>query len=236
MGKLLSGVTCPEAWLSGPTAIVTVFAYFATDFHKGIEGYTFPVPVDDSVLVAQAQAGDEQAFGELAARYEGKLRLYVWHIVGEEETARDLVQEAFLKAWANLHRYDRSFRFSTWLFRIAHNLAVDTLRRRRHTDVPLTTVDEEGELRELPLRDALRSPLEQLANKQLAQALEEEIAKLEGSLRELVVLRHFVGLAYQDIAELKGLPLGTVKNKLFRAHSVLRKALAPFLGQVGGLE
>ncbi|MCX7895645.1 MAG: sigma-70 family RNA polymerase sigma factor [Thermoanaerobaculum sp.] len=194
------------------------------------------MPVDDSVLVAQAQAGDEQAFGELAARYEGKLRLYVWHIVGEEETARDLVQEAFLKAWANLHRYDRTFRFSTWLFRIARNLAVDTLRRRRHIDVPLTAVDEEGEVRELPIRDALRSPLEQLANKQLAQALQAEIERLPAGLRELVVLRHFVGLQYQEIAELKKLPLGTVKNKLFRAHSVLREALAPFLGQLGGLE
>ncbi|MGC8917530.1 MAG: RNA polymerase sigma factor [Thermoanaerobaculum sp.] len=192
--------------------------------------------VDDSVLVARAQAGDEQAFGELARRYEGKLRLYVLHIVGHEETARDLVQESFLRAWGNLHRYDRSFRFSTWLFRIAHNLAVDTLRRRRHTDVSLTTVDEEGEVWELPLRDGLRSPLEQLANKQLAQALEAEIAKLPASLRELVMLRHFAGLQYQEIAELKGLPLGTVKNKLFRAHSVLREALAPFLGQVGGLE
>ncbi|MCS7182931.1 MAG: sigma-70 family RNA polymerase sigma factor [Thermoanaerobaculum sp.] len=194
------------------------------------------MPVDDSVLVEQAQAGDEQAFGELAARYEGKLRLYVWHIVGEEETARDLVQEALLKAWANLHRYDRTFRFSTWLFRIARNLAVDTLRRRRHIDVPLTAVDEEGEVRELPIRDALRSPLEQLANKQLAQALQAEIERLPAGLRELVVLRHFVGLQYQEIAELKKLPLGTVKNKLFRAHSVLREALAPFLGQLGGLE
>jgi RNA polymerase sigma-70 factor (ECF subfamily) len=188
------------------------------------------------VLVAQAQAGDEQAFGELACRYEGKLRLYVWHLVGDEETARDLVQEAFLRAWANLHRYDSTYRFSTWLFRIAHNLAVDSLRRGGQWTVPLETVDEEGEVRELPLRDSLRSPMEQLANKQLAQALREEIDKLPPALRELVVLRHFVGMAYQEIADLKGLPLGTVKNKLFRAHSVLRKALEPFLGQVGGLE
>ncbi len=219
---------------AGP--IVAVFLLLATCFHKSQQRYTLPVPVDDSVLVAQAQAGDEQAFGELACRYESKLRFYVWHMVGDEETARDLVQEAFLRAWANLHRYDPSYRFSTWLFRIAHNVAVDSLRRGRHLKVPLETVDEEGEVRQLPLRDALRSPLEQLANKQLAQALEREIAQLPEGLRELVVLRHVVGLAYQEIAELKGLPLGTVKNKLFLAHSVLRKALAHFLGQVGGLE
>jgi RNA polymerase sigma-70 factor (ECF subfamily) len=208
----------------------------ATCFHKAVAGYTAPVPVDDAVLVRQAQAGDEQAFGELARRYEGKLRVYVLRMVGEEETARELVQEAFLRAWANLPRYDPTFRFSTWLFRIAHNLAVDNLRRGRHQWVSLETVDEDGEVRELPLASSGRSPLEQLANKELARALEEAIAQLPAHLRELVVLRHMVGLAYQEIAELKGLPLGTVKNKLFRAHSVLRKALAPFLGQVGGLE
>ncbi|MGQ9495147.1 MAG: RNA polymerase sigma factor [Thermoanaerobaculaceae bacterium] len=194
------------------------------------------MPLDDAVLLSQAQKGDEQAFGELASRYEAKLRMYVWQIVGEEETARDIVQEAFCKAWTNLDRYDPTYRFSTWLFRIAHNLAVDSLRRQKHVVVPLESVDEEGEVWQLPLPTSTRNPMEQLANKELALALEKEVAKLPPRLRELIVLRHVLGLAYQEIADLKGLPLGTVKNKLFRAHSVLRKALAPFLGQVGGLE
>lgn len=192
--------------------------------------------LDDAVLLYQAQKGDEQAFGELASRYQGKLAMYVRQIVGEEETARDIVQEAFCKAWANLDRFDPTYRFSTWLFRIAHNLAVDSLRRRKQVTVPLESVDEEGEVWQLPLPTSTRNPLEQLANKELALALEKEVAKLPPRLRELIVLRHVLGLAYQEIADLKGLPLGTVKNKLFRAHSVLREALAPFLGQVGGLE
>lgn len=216
--------------------MLPVFSTLATRFHKLPTGYTNRVPLDDAVLISQAQGGDEQAFGELASRYEGKLRMYVWQIVGEEEMARDIVQEAFCKAWANLDRYDPAYRFSTWLFRIAHNLAVDALRRQKHVAVPLESVDEEGEIWQLPLPTPTRNPLEQLANKELALALEKEVAKLPPRLRELIVLRHVLGLAYQEIADLKGLPLGTVKNKLFRAHSVLREALAPFLGQVGGLE
>ena len=83
-------------------------------------------------------------------------------------------------------------------------------------------------------RPGRRGPLGDLANRELAEALHREIAKLPPSYRELVVLRHLVGLAYNEIADLKGLPLGTVKNKLFRAHSVLREALGEYLGQVGG--
>lgn len=193
------------------------------------------MPLEDGVLISQAKKGDEQAFGELASRYEGKLRMYVRQIVGEEETTRDIVQEAFCKAWENLDRYDPTYRFSTWLFRIAHNLAVDSLRRQKRLAIPLESVDEEGEVWELPLPTSFRNPFEQLVNKELALALEKEVGKLPPRLRELIILRHVLGLAYQEIADLKGLPLGTVKNKLFRAHSVLREALAPFLGQVGGL-
>ena len=82
--------------------------------------------------------------------------------------------------------------------------------------------------------DARRGPLGDLENRELARALARQIQQLAPAYRELIVLRHLVGLAYNEIAELKGMPLGTVKNKLFRAHSVLREALGEFLGQVGG--
>jgi len=202
--------------------------------------YTLAVPAgaeDDAVVVARLLAGDETAFAVLVARYEGKLRAYVARILGVEEEARDVVQETFIRAWSNLSQYDPTFRFSTWLFRIAHNLAVDTLRRRRPTVVSLSQgEDEEGQEVTLEVPDGARGPLAHLANRELAEALAREIRRLAPGYRELVILRHFVGLAYTDIAELKGLPLGTVKNKLFRAHSVLREALRSYLGQVGGLE
>jgi len=193
------------------------------------------MPEDDSVLIARVIAGDELAFGTLVRRYETKLLVYVAQIVSIQEEARDLVQEAFIRVWRNLDQYDTRFRFSTWLFRIAHNLAIDHLRRRRQPVVSLERgEDDEGDEIRLDPADLRRGPLGDLANRELAAALHREIAKLPPSYRELVVLRHLVGLAYNEIAELKELPLGTVKNKLFRAHSVLREALGEYLGQVGG--
>jgi RNA polymerase sigma-70 factor (ECF subfamily) len=193
------------------------------------------MPEDDSVLVAQVMAGDELAFAQLVRRYEAKLLVYVAQIVSIQEEARDLVQESFIRVWRNLDQYDPKFRFSTWLFRIAHNLAIDHLRRRRQPVISLERgEDDEGDEIRLDPADVRRGPLGELANRELAGALRREITKLPPSYRELVVLRHLVGLAYNEIAELKGLPLGTVKNKLFRAHSVLREALGEYLGQVGG--
>ncbi len=192
--------------------------------------------LDDAELVRQVLAGEEDAFADLVRRWEPKLRAYVGQIVKLPEEARDLVQEAFLRAWSNLDQYNPSFRFSTWLFRIAHNLAIDHLRRRRQPLVSLEAgEDEEGSALVLDPADPRRGPLADLANRELADALKREIDRLPPAYRELVTLRHFVGLAYNEIAELKELPLGTVKNKLFRAHSVLREALRSYLGQVGGI-
>lgn len=191
--------------------------------------------LSDAELVQRVLAGEEDAFAEVVRRWEPKLRAYVGQIVKSPEEARDLVQEAFTRAWSNLNQYNQTFRFSTWLFRIAHNLAIDQLRRRRQPLVSLdASGDEEGSARALDPADSRRGPLAELANRELAEALAREIDNLPTAYRELVTLRHFVGLAYTEIAELKGLPLGTVKNKLFRAHSVLREALRPYLGEVGG--
>jgi RNA polymerase sigma-70 factor, ECF subfamily len=191
--------------------------------------------IDDAELLQQVLAGDEAAFAVLVKRYEPKLRVYVSHIVGGQEEARDVVQEAFIRVWTNLDQFDPRYRFSTWLFRIAHNLAIDQLRRRRHVLVPLDRgEDDEGSALQLDPADTARSPLGDLGNRELARAMTREIDRLAPAYRELVLLRHFAGLAYNEIAELKGLPLGTVKNKLFRAHSVLREALREYLGEIGG--
>jgi RNA polymerase sigma-70 factor (ECF subfamily) len=193
------------------------------------------VPDDDAVVLSRVLAGDEDAFAMLVRRYEPKLRVYVGGIVSVDEEARDLVQEAFVRAWRHLDQYDARFRFSTWLFRIAHNIAIDHLRRRRQPTMSLELGDDdEGEGLRLDPADPRRGPLGELANRELAGALGREIERLPASYRELVTLRHLVGLSYNEIAELKGLPLGTVKNKLFRAHSVLREALGAYLGQLGG--
>jgi RNA polymerase sigma-70 factor (ECF subfamily) len=145
------------------------------------------------------------------------------------ELARELAQEAFVRAWSALERFDPRYRFSTWLFRIAHNLGIDQLRRRRLQTTPLYRTDSEGEEVEVVVPDLDKDPLGHLENRALASELRQIIDGLRPEYRELVLLRHFAGLSYQEIADFTEMPLGTVKNKLFRAHSVLRKALADFL-------
>jgi RNA polymerase sigma-70 factor (ECF subfamily) len=188
-----------------------------------------PAPITDERLVELALDGDEHAFGTLVRRYQRRLTAFLSQLVGDVELARELTQEAFVRAWSALARFDPRYRFSTWLFRIAHNLGIDQLRRRRLKTVSLYRTDSEGDEMEVVLPDIDKDPLGHLENRALASELREVIDGLRPEYRELVLLRHFGGLSYQEIADFKGMPLGTVKNKLFRAHSVLRKALATFL-------
>ena len=186
-------------------------------------------PLTDERLVELALDGDEEAFGLLVRRYQRRLTAFLSQLVGDLELARELSQEAFVRAWSALARFDPKYRFSTWLFRIAHNLGIDQLRRRRLKTVSLYRTDAEGDEVEVVVPDAEKDPLGHLENHALASELRQVIDELRPEYRELVLLRHFAGLSYQEIADFKEIPLGTVKNKLFRAHSVLRKALADFL-------
>ena len=186
-------------------------------------------PLTDERLVELALDGDEEAFGILVRRYQRRLTAFLSQLVGDLELARELSQEAFVRAWSALARFDPKYRFSTWLFRIAHNLGIDQLRRRRLKTVSLYRTDAEGAEVEVIVPDTEKDPLGHLENHALASELRQVIDELRPEYRELVLLRHFAGLSYQEIADFKEMPLGTVKNKLFRAHSVLRKALAEFL-------
>ena len=186
-------------------------------------------PLTDERLVELALDGDEEAFGLLVRRYQRRLTAFLSQLVGDLELARELSQEAFVRAWSALSRFDPRYRFSTWLFRIAHNLGIDQLRRRRLKTVSLYRTDAEGDEVEVVAPDTEKDPLGHLENHALASELRQVIDELRPEYRELVLLRHFAGLSYQEIADFKEMPLGTVKNKLFRAHSVLRNALADFL-------
>lgn len=186
-------------------------------------------PPTDERLVELALDGDEEAFCTLVRRYQRRLTAFLSQLVGDLELARELTQESFVRAWSALDRFNPRYRFSTWLFRIAHNLGIDHLRRRRLQTVSLYRTDQDGGEVEVAVADLAKDPLGHLENRVLASELRRVIDGLRPEYRELVLLRHFAGLSYQEIADFKEMPLGTVKNKLFRAHSVLRKALAAFL-------
>lgn len=186
--------------------------------------------LDDRALVERILGGDRDRFGELVSRYEKRVINYVYRITHRYEDAHDLTQDIFVKVYLALDRYDPKYQFSTWLFRIAQNSAIDALRKKTISEVPLTrTTDEEPGGKEREFADTGISPYRALKNKQLGAAIDKAVGKLPPDYRELIQLRHFAELSYEEIASMKKLPLGTVKNKLFRARNLLKEALDAFV-------
>ena len=165
------------------------------------------------------------------SRYEKRVINYVYRITHRYEDAHDLTQDIFVKVYLALDRYDPKYQFSTWLFRIAQNSAIDALRKKTISEVPLTrqsTEDEPG-TKEREFADDGISPYRALKNKELSAAIDVAVGKLPSDYRELIQLRHFAELSYEEIASMKKLPLGTVKNKLFRGRQMLKEKLRDFL-------
>src|SRR5712691_1808790 len=186
--------------------------------------------LDDRALVERILGGDRDRFSVLVSRYEKRVINYVYRITHRYEDAHDLTQDIFVKVYLALDRFDPKYQFSTWLFRIAQNSAIDALRKKSIPEVPLmrTTEDEPGG-KEREFADPGISPYRALKNKQLSAAIDKAVGKLPPDYRELIQLRHFAELSYEEIASMKKLPLGTVKNKLFRARNLLKEALDSFV-------
>lgn len=182
----------------------------------------------DPDLVSRILGGDEALFEALVRRYQARVVAHVARMVGSREDALDLAQEIFLKVFGALDRYNPEFKFSTWLFRIAGNAAIDHLRKRRPRTVPLEIPDPESRsgVSAIEHESPGLDPYGQLRNVERGRAISRAIAELPFEFRELITLRHFGGLSYEEIAQLKNMPLGTVKNKLFRARVVLKERLA----------
>ncbi len=184
------------------------------------------VALTDEEVVRRVLSGEEDLFRVLIRRYQTRIHGYVARMVGSREDALDLSQDIFVKVFGALERYDPQYKFSTWLFRIAGNTAIDHLRKRRPRTVPLETVDPEGGgVSSTEYRSHDPDPYGQLRNLERGEAIARAIAALPAEFRELITLRHFAGLSYEQIAEVKDMPLGTVKNKLFRARAVLKERL-----------
>lgn len=187
---------------------------------------------DDKELVSRILAGERELFTTLVKRYEKRVVNYVYRITHRWEEAHDLAQEIFMKVYLALDRYDPKFQFSTWIFRIAQNSAIDSVRKKSLPEVPMTLTGDEGDEdreREIVDEDSV-SPHRALHNKQMAAAIDQAVENLPPDYRELIQLRHFAELSYEEIASMKQLPLGTVKNKLFRARNMLKAELETFSG------
>ena len=181
----------------------------------------------DGEIVQRILAGDELLFEVLVRRYQARVLSHVARMVGNRDDALDLSQEIFVKVFQALDRYNPEYKFSTWLFRIAGNAAIDHLRKRRPRTVPLEVRDPDGQSLSSPeYKSSDLDPYAMLRNSERGDAIARAIQGLPDEFRELIGLRHFTGLSYEEIAELKGMPLGTVKNKLFRARAVLKDRLA----------
>ncbi len=185
-----------------------------------------PEPTEDAVLVTRTLAGDGDAFRQLVERYQRGVFGIVLQLVRDRSAAEDLAQEAFLKAYRALDTFELERKFSSWLFKIAHNAAIDHLRRRGPETLPLESPDEEGPDLLATLAAPAHDTPEALARRRrLAAALEEAVARLKPDYRLVMELRFRQGLAYEEIAEVTGLPLGTVKTHLHRARKGMAKAL-----------
>jgi RNA polymerase sigma-70 factor (ECF subfamily) len=178
----------------------------------------------EKALVRQAMAGRRQAFNDLVECYQRRLYNYCYRMVGNADDASDVTQEAFVRAWRNLGSFRAGEPFSPWLYRIAHNLCVDHLRRKPAA-LSLDVEMEEGR----DPADTAESPETALESSETRRAIQAAIADLPEKYRAVMLLRHGQGMSLDEISEALGLPLNTVKVHLFRAREQMRTRLAGVL-------
>jgi RNA polymerase sigma-70 factor (ECF subfamily) len=190
-------------------------------------------PSDDSArvasLVERAKQGDDRAFESLVGAYKDRIHSYVSRMVRDPEEALDIAQDTFLRAYQSLPRFRGASSFQTWLYRIATNLSIDAIRRTKRRqdstvslDAPLDT--NEGQvMRELP--DEGRGPELTAAGRSVQEEVAAALQLLSPALRPVLVMYDLQGMSYQEIAQVLGCPLGTVKSRLFNARLQLKQLL-----------
>lgn len=176
----------------------------------------------DAELVSAAISDGESGFEELVRRYQRPIVSYVFRMLGDYEAALDVTQEVFIKVFNSLDRYSSEYKFSTWLYRIAHNAAIDHMRRNSQNTQSIETENAEGTY-ELQIESSLPSPEAERERSEWRTEIEAVVKCLPAAYRDLILLRHSSDLSYDEIASITGLPLGTVKNRLFRAREMMRE-------------
>lgn len=191
-----------------------------------------PATWSDEQLVAWALRAERGAFEKLVRRHQRALVNHLYRQIGNQDLARDLAQEVFLKVYQSLARFDPSFRFKTWLYRIASNAAIDHMRKKRPATCSIHGSDRNQRAVGIETTFAANEPTpdDLLRARELQSRLETAVAGLPAEFRQLILLRHRQHCRYDEIARITDLPLGTVKNRIFRARELLRGELADLLG------
>ena len=169
---------------------------------------------DDAILVRRSLDGDRDAFGELVLRYQDLMFNVALRMTNDHEDARDATQSAFIKAWSRLDTFDRRNKFFSWLYRILVNETLNRMRSRRvHVPLDADMMSDE------------RSPAERAESAEAARLVEAGLVELRADHREVIVLRHFLGMSHVEIGGLLDLPEKTVKSRLYTARQALAQVL-----------
>jgi len=178
----------------------------------------------DEDLVARSRGGDADSFNQLILRWERPIYALAYRVIGREEDARDVCQDTFLRAFRALPGFKGEAKFSSWIYRIALNLCRDWIRRQRRT--PVVQMPEDAEAVErMAVRDPVESIEDLVARKELSAVVAEAMAVLPEEQRTAIILKEYHGMTFQEIAELQGCPLSTVKTRLYQGLTVLRRNL-----------
>ena len=178
----------------------------------------------DEELVARSIDGDTDSFNQLVLRWERPIFALAYRVIGREEEARDVVQETFLRAFRGIKNFRGQAKFSSWVYRIALNLCRDWIRRERRA--PIQATPEGGDLVELAAEQGPVESIETLvARHDLSKIVEQAMALLPDEQRTAIILKEYHGMTFQEIADLQGCPLSTVKTRLYQGLTVLRRHL-----------
>jgi RNA polymerase sigma-70 factor (ECF subfamily) len=189
--------------------------------------------MDDHQLLAATLTGAEDAFLEITRRYRNQITNYVYRMLDDYDRAVDLAQETFVRVWVNAGRYQATYSFSTYIYKIAHNLAISELRqrkRRRTIQFPTFFSDKDNEEMEVEIEDRKQQPADDvIIGDERRQAVSRAIASLPEKYRAALVLCDIDEKSYDEISEVLGLPVGTVKSRINRARNLLKEKLRDYL-------
>jgi RNA polymerase sigma-70 factor, ECF subfamily len=176
--------------------------------------------------IKQVLKGDQNAFAELVELYKDKVFQICYRMLGNRHEAEDIAQEAFIRAYVNIETFNQKRKFSTWLFRIATNLCIDRIRKKKpdyYLDAEVAGTD--GLTMYSQVAADVQMPEDEVENMELQETIQKEISKLPEKYRSVIVLKYIEELPLQEISEILDMPLGTVKTRVHRGREALRKQL-----------